>query len=674
MSTASRFLYLIAALALVACSDDRVTKIPPDLAIELQQIDFGIVRVGQPSDFELKLGSESRTAVSILGASIEYAAGSAGGARAFTVLTAPESIEGQGEATLTLRFQPTSAVEYQATLLVSSDDPEEPEIRLKLFGRGGLPSARVFPECQPPCTDFAVTEEPPAIDFGERPALRTDPLGNIVNEPVWPSVIVESAGEMPLRLLRIAIEGDEAFRSRQSLDVSGVSIDPLSAQRLEVVFDPQIPKAEYHADLLVVTDDPVNPEIRVRLDGKLKANQPPQACAAIVEVRQPDGSIDVPHDNQGQPSFGASVQVQPGERGLVLLSAFSDHFVPGLHPEEQSRGDASLCTTDPEDGRLPLAFAWTVVQRPAGSSAEVIGPSMPEPAFRPDAIGSYLLRLTVTDPQGASASADVAFDAIPERDLAVELSWEGQPNVDLDVHLVKPGPCGDSPDCLFTPRGDINGYSWSRATDGLDWGEAGQSYDDPRLDFDDQGDGALIENVSLNRPEDDPACATSPCTYDVYVHYFKDWRAASQTAPECPGLPCLEADSCGCAETSAGAGSVCVAGRCVLPARPTVKVFVRPTPSNPAPVLTVPLAPDQVTIGGPCFLWHVARITWPSREELIANPQAPVTVNGVGHAGARSFLYYGTLGPRSFSCAPNTPPGTPEADVTYVSGAVPSYE
>lgn len=665
----------VGLLALLACGDERVTRLPPQIVVEQEQVDFGMVRVGKPSELPVKVLSKSRSSLAILAVRLEDLPGAPGGADSFSVAAQPDSVEGGSEATVLVRFTPAARGEFKALLLIESDDPDPEDSRkqVTLLGRGGKPKVRVLPECTNPCASFGVIPDPPSIDFGLRGPLRLDPRGQLVDEPVWPTVTVLSEGELPLELVRLAFDGDDAFRVKRPPE-AGLVVEAGPGESFELVFDPRQRQDSYRADLLVVTDDIDRPEVRVRLTGRRPPNLAPTACAAIVEARQPDGSVDYPRDEQGAYSFGAPVAVRPGEGGLVTLSAFSDHFAPGLHPDEVVRGDLSACSTDPEDGRLLLSYEWSVVEKPEGSAAQLLGGSTPEPSFRPDRAGHYALELRVTDTEGASATAQVAFEALPQRDLVVELSWAGQPGIDLDLHLVKPGPCGNKPDCLFDRRGDVNGFSWTRAEGDFDWGEPGKGYDDPRLEFDDQGDEGLVESVSLNRPENDPACAARSCTYDVFVHYFKDWRAESPSAPECPGRPCHQADACGCGATSAGPGAVCVSGRCVQPARPEVKVFVRQLPDAPEAALVVPLPPDELTVGGPCFVWHAARIAWPSREALLASPAAAVEVQEVGAQGARSYLYYGSLAPRSFSCAPNTPQGTPESEVTYVSGIVPVYE
>ncbi len=648
-------------VALTGCEEERVQTVQPDLVVAQSQIDFGVHRVGAPTEESLLLRSQSLAAITISGLTIEDDPDAPGGAAAFSVSQPVGSVEGEGEATVKLQFTPSAVAEFSAILVIANDDPDpnDGQKRVKLVGRGATPKIRVTASCTPPCTAFTAVETPPSIDFGERPPLRRDGSGKLVNEPVWPEVTILNDGEIPLKLIRVAFEGDAAFSSKGSLNTEGVSIDQGSGQVVRVMFDPKEAKKDHAADLVVVSDDPDLGEIKVKLTGRKADNAPPDVCAAIVKVDQPDGSEDFPLDGAGKKTFGGGISVQPA--ATVFLSPFTDHFEVRNPITE---GNQALCTTDVEDGRTLLTYQWSVEERPKESKAVIIGAGNPQPTFKPDAIGHYKLKLEVKDTADSVSHTFVEFDAIPKRDLVVQLTWENQPGVDLDVHLVKPGPCGTNASCVFDPKGDVNGYSWFKRQQVFDWGEGGKGHDDPRLDFDDQGDKALIENVNLNFPENDPACRTTECTYDVYVHYFKDARTTSGSAPLCAGAGCREGDVCNCSVTD----TVCVSGRCVKPVNPVVKIFIKPTPTSPAAALTVPMPAEVVSIGGPCFMWHVARVTWPSKQVVDSDPNyvSQVRVTEVGQVNNRTFEYYGTLPKSSFSCAPNTPDGTLPDDVTYL--------
>ena len=53
-----------------------------------------------------------------------------------------------------------------------------------------------------------------------------------------------------------------------------------------------------------------------------------------------------------------------------------------------------------------LIYAWSFVERPAGSSASLVSPASPLPTFLPDLLGDYVIQLIVTDEEGLSSDPD----------------------------------------------------------------------------------------------------------------------------------------------------------------------------------------------------------------------------------------------------------------------------
>jgi hypothetical protein len=77
----------------------------------------------------------------------------------------------------------------------------------------------------------------------------------------------------------------------------------------------------------------------------------------------------------------------------------------------------AAASTDPDGDTL--TYAWTVTQKPAGSTAPITSPDQAAPTFVPDVDGTYVLTLTVTDPAGAVSTPDhvVVRAWHPVRDL-----------------------------------------------------------------------------------------------------------------------------------------------------------------------------------------------------------------------------------------------------------------
>jgi hypothetical protein len=112
-------------------------------------------------------------------------------------------------------------------------------------------------------------------------------------------------------------------------------------------------------------------------------------------------------------------------------------------------------STDP-DGDDPITFAWTLLEKPVTSQAELDEPSSATPAFIPDVFGDYRFELVVTDALGKSSQPEqvlVSFENVPPvADAGDNQAVRGGHEVWLDG-LRSYDPNGDTALSLF--------YLWS---------------------------------------------------------------------------------------------------------------------------------------------------------------------------------------------------------------------
>ncbi|MEC8192732.1 MAG: hypothetical protein VX944_01415 [Myxococcota bacterium] len=158
---------------------------------------------------------------------------------------------------------------------------------------------------------------------------------------------------------------------------------------------------------------------------------------------------------------------------------------------------------DPNDEAI-VEYSWTLADRPSGSSAVMPSGATPDRSgFETDLAGDYVGQLIVTNESGVqSPPCEVTLTAEPVEALWIEMFWENAGD-DMDLHLLAPGgTLKTETDCYYMNCTPTFG-------DGLDWGVAGESYDNPTLDLDDI---TLTgpENINIESPEDD--------TYTVIVH------------------------------------------------------------------------------------------------------------------------------------------------------------
>jgi hypothetical protein len=677
---------VLAAAVFAGCKcGGGIQAVHPQIQVSPLNIDWGDVAVNQPQSLPVKIFALTAAPLTISGMTLSDA--SQGGAAAYQVLSPPTTIPASGNQTVSIQFTPTAAISYAAILSVASDDPNTPITKVSLFGQGANPQIGLVPDCEPSndCVGTATTN-PAVIDFGMQPF---QPLVQIPIQQL-PTVEISNAGNVELTVRQMAIEGGDttAFTVAQGTSFpdmlpdggDALFLQPLTGRSISVRFQPTSrAQTSYASTLAVYSNDPVTPRATVALTGTLLPQQPPIVCANVVSVT-PSGGVTtsypwtglVPAPDGGY-DFSSSRDIPP--RATIDLSALSDPT------------DAGACTTDPQDGRTGLTYAWSLLSQPQGSAAVIGGAATPTPSLAPVSTGSYTVQLSVTDQEGLNTTVPLTFLVAFRKDLVVELSWNqpdgGYPGVDLDVHLIRPSAtdAGDPFSGAFSffdppsfTSGDLNGKSVFEQTQNASynfaWGN-GSLADTPSLDVDDTGSGSLVENISLDHPEDDPLCAATTCSYKVMVHYFQDHRVEG-SPPQCTvGGACFDGDQCNCSDptlacvaNTADAGAPATgAGLCFVAPEPVVRIFVR---SNPVPTAVIPLSglvpPNVIDIGSPCEMWYAADVVWPSKPTVLdagnggdGGLPVQVVVQGAdaGWIVVPAFSRFGERSPGSLACAPD---------------------
>lgn len=140
---------------------------------------------------------------------------------------------------------------------------------------------------------------------------------------------------------------------------------------------------------------------------------------------------------------------------------------PGMEVTLDARG-----SSDP-DGDLPLSYAWTLRRKPLGSDTVIADAAAEVTTMRldGDTPGEYEIELNVTDAAGGRNlnPARAIIVAQPAEKLRIELFWENT-NTDVDLHLLRTttSSTNTADDCFYSnPRPD--------------WGQLGDSSDDPAL-------------------------------------------------------------------------------------------------------------------------------------------------------------------------------------------------
>ncbi len=146
----------------------------------------------------------------------------------------------------------------------------------------------------------------------------------------------------------------------------------------------------------------------------------------IFNLDAPDGGnywddysgVDVNNDG-----FGDTPYIIPPSGGYVQVTDYLPWMVESGWANKPPIADAGQdqtihtgvlvtldgsASSDPDED-YPLAYSWSIIEKPEDSNATLIYPDTQSPMFLPDAIGDYIISLTVTDSQGLGSNPDTVL-------------------------------------------------------------------------------------------------------------------------------------------------------------------------------------------------------------------------------------------------------------------------
>jgi hypothetical protein len=475
-----------------ACDcDEQLATLVPDIAVSPAALDWGTVVVGVGAVEQLQLGNRGTGALTI--ASIAVEPDDAG----FVVRNPPRRVQAQLAEVVEVELSAPFPGTYDAELVIRSDDPDSPEVRVPLSGEGGVGRLVVSPDPldlgvvhEGPGASRALTLSNDGFDFlSVTDAAFVDDVGFAVDTTSLPA----SLGPGESTTLSVSLSPTETMVA--GLDVPAL-VDTL---RIEATTGPRDVTVSARVNLAPVaraverdsrrTTVKVGAGTPVFIDGSETydpegddfafqwsvAARPPSSFTAVLGQGQP--LVRVTPDVVGQyvvrlratDEHGAwreaDVTILPRDLAIVLSWEPS-----ATAPCRAYSADACAAMSDEERARLCCGQS--------DLDLHFIGPG--------GVLGDY-------GTCGPSASAAASGGVCPDVALCAEES---------DEHV---DTCrSDGLDCAFANRSP-------------DWGGAGGARngraDDPRLDIDDvRGEGPEV--VSLNTPPDG--------TYRVVVHYCLD--------------------------------------------------------------------------------------------------------------------------------------------------------
>lgn len=410
---------------------------------------------------------------------------SAGLSAVFTVTYAP-MIEGGGVG----------------QLVISNNDSNSSEYIVNLNANGASPCINVV-------VPGSVSAEPTRYyDQDNVLHVKLEFPPALIGRTATQDVIIESCGAQALNVSNITYNGDMAY-VLDSLPALPTDLPananpgqgPAPSGNFKVKFTPSDADI-YQGAVLIESSDAVNQRVIVDITGRGTVNACPVASVAVAEFDA------LPLD-------------------IINL-------------------DASTSTDADSPNGKPESYEWTVLQRPNGSTAQVVerytnparpadggspdDTSTPNALFFVDLAGEYQISLKVKDSLGFTAPSNecpqqevvVLIHAVPNEDIHIQLVWHTPQDpdetdefgTDVDLHFFHPQSMLTNPS--RAPAWAIFPYDCYYANTNPDWGPQGPNAN-PSLDIDDIS-GAGPENINLNQPEDTSRLGEN---YRVGVHYYR---------------------------------------------------------------------------------------------------------------------------------------------------------
>ncbi|MHB8874821.1 MAG: choice-of-anchor D domain-containing protein [Myxococcaceae bacterium] len=387
------------ALAFLACGPTRTKTVHPQLVPPVDNQDFGAVPVLNEKVGQVAVLNVGRATLKVLSVHWKTEGG------AFTIKSQPAEVETGGTGNIEVGFVPPLEGDYAATLVLETEDLENPLVEVALTGQG---STRAKMELDPLAIDFGRVAECSA-------AVKT--------------LTIRSMGTADLLVQEIAFtEGtSDAFSfvgsTRTPATVKAVGANGLPGQ------------------------------IQLTVKYTAAAGAPSPAAGGI-RIRGTD-----PESREVVVPLAAQVNRAP----IPAIKPFGVG-APGI----QVTLDGSA-TADPDgDDPLTYKWTLRQKPMGAATSIAAPGAAVTTMWLDPGLAGEYEVELSATDSLGAKscASAREKIVATPAQKLLIEMFWNN-PVTDVDLHVLRTNttPVSVPPgDCFYAnPRPD-----WGTAGDASD--------------------------------------------------------------------------------------------------------------------------------------------------------------------------------------------------------------
>ncbi len=229
-----------------------IDKDYPNIVVDKNQIDFGIVKIGSESSVEsLNVTNKGNATLNISDVHIE-------GVNATDFMIKSDLCKGNllnpsSSCKIELMFKPQNTGNASAALKILSNDPDTPNYSVNLYGVGRAASGP------------AINVSPMSLDFQKV---------NVGSESAAQDILIKSEGDADLSL-NISLSGNDSDQFGIKSNNCPLKLAPENQCIVSVIFKPDRSGLK-NADLQIVSNDPTFSTIKVALKGEGVLNQPAQ--------------------------------------------------------------------------------------------------------------------------------------------------------------------------------------------------------------------------------------------------------------------------------------------------------------------------------------------------------------------------------------------------------------
>lgn len=389
-----QWLMVLCSVAALSCGGNNLDRVQPDLRAPASTLEFGQLPVFNEKQLRVPLENVGRATLKVTGVALGLSEG------VFRIVSSPSEVATGNIENVVVAFVPPAEATYSNSLIIDSDDPQNPHLEIAISGEG-LTAAKL---------EF----NPARIEFGRVPECAGSVAQVTLSSKGTADLIIQEIGFTPDTFSGFSFVG--SIKTPTTVKMTGANGLPGQIQLTVRLAVPAGTMGEVTGGIVLKTTDPLQREVVVPLSATVN--------------RAPVGVIAMPGNSA------------PG--GVVGLDGSASSDPDGDEP----------ITYKWTIRNKPLSSSTTIVDPARAVTSMTLDALVP---------GAYEVQLDLTDSTGVKSCtpARTTVVAAPAQKLLIEMFWDN-PGTDLDLHVLKTPSSGlfsKTDDCFFQNKTPLWGAS-----------------------------------------------------------------------------------------------------------------------------------------------------------------------------------------------------------------------